>query len=221
MGGQGSINMPQAGKSPIEGILAALQAVHAYYGIDTEKAQKKLLDHEASKQEFKNKKEQEEYAKANDPNSEYTKAKRTEFSAFIPQLVSAGGLDKNSANDLLTTSQNMSGADIDKLSESSPLKLAIAKVGANAHQNTFSFRDEMQRERLDKQAHQKTVAAIKGNKELNAAATKAQNLNNALNNVEQTGIITAQDMADLQNLAIMNMGVSGGWWSPGKSRADG
>lgn len=42
---QGSINMPAPGKSPIEGIMQALQAVHSYYGIDTEKAQQALLQH--------------------------------------------------------------------------------------------------------------------------------------------------------------------------------
>lgn len=35
--------MPAPGKSPIEGIMQALQAVHSYYGIDTEKQQQALL----------------------------------------------------------------------------------------------------------------------------------------------------------------------------------
>lgn len=83
------------------------------------------------------------------------------------------------------------------------------QASLNKQNEQMSFRDQQLQERNDFRAHQQVLNKVKSDKTLNDSVIKAQNLTNAISNVEKTGVITPQDMADMQALAVANMGVGG------------
>jgi hypothetical protein len=95
--------------------------------------------------------------------------------------------------------------------EASPLanltKLAQGKMAADAATIRLSTRDDQLKTRLDTGQHTKNMEDMGKDKSVQDAVAKAQNLTNVINNVEQTGKITPQDVHDIQQISTQNMGL--------------
>ncbi len=155
--GQGSITQGAKAGSPIEGILGALQAVHTYYGIDTQQAQQKLLASELAQKDEALKTTQSR----NDPNSSASKLAQFQAAAenklYQNKLPGAGDLSQMQSiimghparfaengpeNEPTPAVAGLSAAELDANKEASPLAKAYqAQMVADAAKSRMDYRD--------------------------------------------------------------------------------
>lgn len=147
-----------------------------------------------------------------DPNSPQSQNLKNTLQRLYPGQFKPEDLEHLAASDMDLVFKPL------QLKEQIEARKQAAAAMANYRNQNLSVRDDQFGERMAQKAHQAAVGRIKGDKTLNDSVTKATNLENAVSNIENTGKITAQDMADMQSLAVANMGVGGG--SSAHERAD-
>ena len=138
----GGINQPAQGRSPIEGIMQALQAVHSYYGINTEQAQAKLANSKLAQQELETRQAKDKEAEMNNPDSDKSKLARANASVMLNSLIDRGTIKKETAMPLydIVSNPKTTAAQLEKFDENPQIKLAqadSAERGAVAKANAF------------------------------------------------------------------------------------
>lgn len=208
--GQGSINQYQAPRAAIEGILAALQAAHTFYGIKGASQASALL------------------SKQSDPNSQESKAAQAEANLGLDYAVKHHYVDEKSISALRNLTMGteakgnsgdadyqpgtpgLSAAALAKNPEISPFYgLIKGQQSADAMGNKFNSINDTKKQMQDNTIHSQVLGKLDTNKALTARLTQYQNLDNAYSNLLGTGPVTAQKIQDFQQGIIKNLGISG------------
>ncbi len=173
-----------------------LQASQAGYQFDPNTNSLSPTEGLIAKNQFAQKQAEEGLAEY-DPTSDVSKNRVNAANVFFKQV-----------NPNFQIPENSSFKDLKALE---PIATAAAKIeeARTNKSNAMNFRDIQLKEKNDFRAHQSNVNKVKQDKILTDAAVKSTNLDNIITNVEKTGKITTNDMADIQSIAIDSMGMKG------------
>ena len=229
------INQFSPTASPLDRLATLMGAISTVYGIKKNAQESDLLAQKAAQDKTKFEQEQKLAKEDMDPNSARSQFARATAEGSIG-LARANGLPEDQASAILSAVKGSQTRELpgpvkpgegplmsiarapmtaqqinaELKNEQGLFGLVKADMAAKAKVAGLNFRDDQLDKRQDFQAHKSTVNAMMTDKTVNDAVTRAQNMANVINNVEKTGVITPQDMHDIQSIAIMNMGVQSG-----------
>lgn len=221
-----SINQFQKPKSTIDVIADALNVAHQIYGIkadsaalDLHRQQQDELSQKLLKEKSDFSKNQKDQAESDDPNSAKSDMARKSAASYLNVVANSTLGKKNPeafspllslANDPKTTASQLNDAF-----EKSPLlkytnALAAKDQGSEIASAVWGNRKELQQERMDQMAHQKTIQSIRRDPQLTKRIANYQNLENAMSNITNADNLTPQQIAEVQQTIRGSLGIGAG-----------
>jgi hypothetical protein len=162
---------------------------------------------------------QEAQARLNSPDSPESKAYKAQAQSYLGILASSelGKKNPDAFGPLvkLVSDPNTTGLQVKQAIDESPLlkytnALATKGEGASLAAAVWGNRKEMQVDRQDQRAHQKTLDKLKGDPQLAKRLGNYTNLENALANITNAQSLTPQQIHEFQQTVRNSLGIGAG-----------